>query len=113
MRPRRILLGALYGAFDAIFINELRASGWYDRTALAFAVFLPVMSVGVMGGGHTCEQVAALCTAQAQDVIADQRAELPHGLLFKVANRIINEIRGINRVVCDDSSKLPATPKRK
>jgi GMP synthase (glutamine-hydrolysing) len=94
---------------DAIFIDELRAAGWYDRTAQAFAVFLPVMSVGVMGDGRTYEHVVALRAVQTQDFMTAQWAELPHGLLSKVANRIINEVRGINRVVYDISSKPPAT----
>jgi GMP synthase (glutamine-hydrolysing) len=94
---------------DAIFIDELRAAGWYDRTAQAFAVFLPVKSVGVMGDGRTYEHVVALRAVQTQDFMTAQWAELPHGLLSKVANRIINEVRGINRVVYDISSKPPAT----
>jgi GMP synthase (glutamine-hydrolysing) len=94
---------------DAIFIDELRAAGWYDRTAQAFAVFLPVKSVGVMGDGRTYEHVVALRAVQTQDFMTAQWAELPHGLLSKVASRIINEVRGINRVVYDISSKPPAT----
>jgi GMP synthase (glutamine-hydrolysing) len=94
---------------DAIFIDELQAAGWYDRTAQAFAVFLPVKSVGVMGDGRTYEHVIALRAVQTQDFMTAQWAELPHGLLSKVANRIINEVRGVNRVVYDISSKPPAT----
>jgi GMP synthase (glutamine-hydrolysing) len=94
---------------DAIFIDELQASGWYDKTAQAFAVFIPVKSVGVMGDGRTYEHVVALRAVQTQDFMTAQWAELPHGLLSKVANRIINEVRGINRVVYDISSKPPAT----
>jgi GMP synthase (glutamine-hydrolysing) len=94
---------------DAIFIDELRASGWYDKTAQAFAVFLPVRSVGVMGDGRTYEHVVALRAVQTQDFMTAHWAELPHALLSKVANRIINEVRGINRVVYDISSKPPAT----
>jgi GMP synthase (glutamine-hydrolysing) len=94
---------------DAIFMDELRASGWYDRTAQAFAVFIPVKSVGVMGDGRTYEHVVALRAVQTQDFMTAQWAELPHALLSKVANRIINEVRGINRVVYDISSKPPAT----
>ena len=94
---------------DAIFIDELRASGWYDKTAQAFVVFLPVRSVGVMGDGRTYENVVALRAVQTQDFMTAQWAELPHVLLAKVANRIINEVRGINRVVYDISSKPPAT----
>ncbi len=94
---------------DAIFIEELRSSGWYEKTAQAFVVFLPVRSVGVMGDGRTYENVVALRAVQTQDFMTAQWAELPHGLLAKVSNRIINEVRGINRVVYDISSKPPAT----
>jgi len=94
---------------DAIFTDELRASGWYDKTAQAFAVFIPVKSVGVMGDGRTYEHVVALRAVQTQDFMTAQWAELPHTLLSKVSNRIINEVRGINRVVYDISSKPPAT----
>ena len=94
---------------DAIFIDELRASGWYEKVAQAFAVFLPVRSVGVMGDGRTYEHVIALRAVQTQDFMTAHWAELPHNLLSKVANRIINEVRGVNRVVYDISSKPPAT----
>ncbi len=94
---------------DAIFIEELRASGWYERTSQAFAVFLPVRSVGVMGDGRTYEWVVALRAVQTQDFMTAHRAPLPHELLAKVSNRIINEVRGINRVVYDISGKPPAT----
>jgi GMP synthase (glutamine-hydrolysing) len=94
---------------DAIFIEELRVSGWYEKTAQAFAVFLPVQSVGVMGDGRTYEYVVALRAVQTEDFMTAHWAELPHTLLSKVANRIINEVRGINRVVYDISSKPPAT----
>jgi GMP synthase (glutamine-hydrolysing) len=94
---------------DAIFIEELRESGWYDKTAQAFAVFLPVRSVGVMGDGRTYEHVIALRAVQTQDFMTAQWAELPHELLSRISNRIINEVRGINRVVYDISSKPPAT----
>ena len=94
---------------DAIFIDELRAAGWYEKTAQAFAVFLPVRSVGVMGDGRTYEYVIALRAVQTQDFMTAHWAELPHSLLSKVATRIINEVRGVNRVVYDISSKPPAT----
>jgi len=94
---------------DAIFIEELRASGWYDRTSQAFAVFLPVKSVGVMGDGRTYEWVVALRAVQTQDFMTAHWAHLPHDLLGRVSNRIINEVRGINRVVYDISGKPPAT----
>src|SRR5882724_4390362 len=94
---------------DAIFIEELRAAGWYDRVAQAFAVFLPVKAVGVMGDGRTYEYVVSLRAVQTTDFMTAQWAPLPHELLAKVSNRIINEVRGINRVTYDISSKPPAT----
>jgi GMP synthase (glutamine-hydrolysing) len=94
---------------DAIFIDELRAADWYEKTAQAFAVFLPVRSVGVMGDGRTYENVVALRAVQTTDFMTAHWAHLPHELLGKVSNRIINEVRGINRVVYDISGKPPAT----
>jgi GMP synthase (glutamine-hydrolysing) len=94
---------------DAIFIDELRAAEWYEKTSQAFAVFLPVRSVGVMGDGRTYENVVALRAVQTQDFMTAQWAELPYALLARVSNRIINEVRGINRVVYDISGKPPAT----
>jgi GMP synthase (glutamine-hydrolysing) len=94
---------------DAIFVEELRNAGWYDKTAQAFAVFLPVKSVGVMGDGRTYEYVVALRAVQTTDFMTADWAPLPHELLAKISNRIINEVRGINRVTYDISSKPPAT----
>ena len=101
---------------DAIFIEELRnfvdeATGksWYDLTSQAFTVFLPVKSVGVMGDGRTYEYVVALRAVQTSDFMTADWAELPYALLKKVSGRIINEVRGINRVTMDVSSKPPAT----
>ena len=109
---------------DAIFIEELRATPflaaigteaeehmrtWYDATSQAFAVFLPVKSVGVMGDGRTYEWVVALRAVQTTDFMTAHWAPLPHDLLARVSNRIINEVRGINRVVYDISGKPPAT----
>ncbi len=94
---------------DAIFIDELRAAGWYDKTSQAFAVFLPVKSVGVMGDGRTYDFVVALRAVQTSDFMTADWAELPYSLLKKVSSRIINEVRGINRVTYDVSSKPPAT----
>jgi len=101
---------------DAIFIDELRAAidpatgkNWYELTSQAFAVFLPVKSVGVMGDGRTYEYVVALRAVQTSDFMTADWAELPHALLKKVSSRIINEVRGINRVTYDISSKPPAT----
>jgi len=94
---------------DAIFIEELRAAGWYDQVAQAFAVFLPVRSVGVMGDGRTYENVVALRAVQTTDFMTAHWAHLPYDLLGKVSNRIINEVRGLNRAVYDISGKPPAT----
>ena len=113
---------------DAIFIEELRNTtatakdvaaescreedigrSWYDLTSQAFAVFLPVKSVGVMGDGRTYEYVVALRAVQTQDFMTAHWAHLPYELLGRVSNRIINEVRGINRVVYDVSGKPPAT----
>src|SRR5215472_472469 len=94
---------------DAIFIDELRAAGWYDKVAQAFAVFLPVRSVGVMGDGRTYEHAVALRAVQTTDFMTAHWAPLPHELLARVSNRITNEVRGINRVVYDISGKPPAT----
>ncbi|MCL4746934.1 MAG: glutamine-hydrolyzing GMP synthase [Burkholderiaceae bacterium] len=113
---------------DAIFIDELRATtataadavaglcehaevgrNWYELTSQAFAVFLPVRSVGVMGDGRTYENVVALRAVQTSDFMTAHWAHLPHALLGRVSNRIINEVRGINRVVYDISGKPPAT----
>lgn len=94
---------------DAIFIDELRAAGWYEKTSQAFAVFLPVKSVGVMGDGRTYEYVVALRAVDTSDFMTAHWSELPHSLLGRVSNRIINEVRGINRVVYDISGKPPAT----
>jgi GMP synthase (glutamine-hydrolysing) len=94
---------------DAIFIEELCSAGWYEKTSQAFAVFLPVKSVGVMGDGRTYEYVIALRAVKTQDFMTAEWAELPYILLSKISNRIINEVRGINRVVYDISGKPPAT----
>ena len=99
---------------DAIFIEELRNTfegekSWYELTSQAFAVFLPVKSVGVMGDGRTYEWVVSLRAVQTQDFMTAHWAHLPYELLGKVSNRIINEVRGINRVVYDISGKPPAT----
>ena len=105
---------------DAIFIEELRnfkdetpgpnqGKSWYDLTSQAFTVFLPVKSVGVMGDGRTYDYVVALRAVQTSDFMTADWAELPYALLKKVSSRIINEVRGINRVTYDVSSKPPAT----
>jgi GMP synthase (glutamine-hydrolysing) len=94
---------------DAIFIEELRNAGWYEKTSQAFAVFLPVKSVGVMGDGRTYDFAVALRAVQTEDFMTARWAELPYALLARISNRIVNEVRGINRVVYDISGKPPAT----
>jgi GMP synthase (glutamine-hydrolysing) len=94
---------------DAIFQEELRASGWHAQTAQAFAVLLPVKTVGVMGDGRTYDNVIALRAVQTDDYMTADWAHLPHELLGRASTRIINEVRGVNRVVYDISSKPPAT----
>jgi GMP synthase (glutamine-hydrolysing) len=106
----------LLRAADDIFIQELKNTidpssekSWYDLTSQAFTVFLPVKSVGVMGDGRTYDYVVALRAVQTSDFMTADWAELPYSLLKKVSSRIINEVRGINRVTYDVSSKPPAT----
>ncbi len=94
---------------DALFIDELKASGWYDKVWQALAVLLPVRSVGVMGDLRTYENVVALRAVDSLDGMTARWSELPHALLERVSNRIIGSVRGINRVVYDISSKPPAT----
>lgn len=94
---------------DAIFIEELRAAGWYDKVSQAFTVFLPVRSVGVMGDGRTYDWVVSLRCVETTDFMTAKWSHLPYELLGKVSNRIINEVKGINRVCYDVSGKPPAT----
>ncbi|MCB8887955.1 glutamine-hydrolyzing GMP synthase [Vreelandella malpeensis] len=94
---------------DAIFIEELRAAGWYEKTSQAFAVFLPVKSVGVVGDGRRYEWVIALRAVETIDFMTARWAHLPYELLEKVSNRVINELEGVSRVTYDVSSKPPAT----
>ncbi|QFU75066.1 glutamine-hydrolyzing GMP synthase [Halioglobus maricola] len=94
---------------DDIFISELHASGWYEKTSQAFAVFLPVKSVGVVGDARRYEYVIALRAVETVDFMTARWAHLPYDLLEHVSNRIINEISGVSRVTYDVSSKPPAT----
>ena len=94
---------------DVIYLEELKASGWYRKTAQAFAVLLPVQSVGVMGDGRTYENVVALRAVQTDDYMTADWSRLPEDLLATVSTKIINSVRGVNRVVYDISSKPPAT----
>ena len=94
---------------DAVFIEELRTSGYYDKVSQAFAVFLPVRSVGVMGDARRYDYVVSLRAVETVDFMTARWAHLPYELLERVSNRIINEIDGISRVAYDISSKPPAT----
>ncbi len=96
-------------AADAVFMQELRESGWYRRTSQAFAVLLPVQTVGIMGDERTYESICALRAVTSEDFMTADWARLPHELLEKIAQRIVNEVKGINRVVFDITSKPPAT----
>ena len=94
---------------DAIVLEELKASGWYRKTSQAFAVLLPVQSVGVMGDGRTYENAIAVRAVQTDDFMTADWSHLPYELLAKMSTRIINQVKGVNRVVYDISSKPPAT----
>jgi GMP synthase (glutamine-hydrolysing) len=94
---------------DLIIMEEMEASGWYDRVWQAFAVLLPVQSVGVMGDERTYDQVIAVRVVESLDAMTADWARLPYELLQRISNRIINEVKGVNRVVYDISSKPPST----
>ncbi len=94
---------------DEILLEEIVANNLYQKTAQVFAVLLPVKAVGVMGDGRTHEQVVAIRAVESQDFMTADWARIPFDVLAKISNRIINEVRGVNRVVYDISSKPPAT----
>jgi GMP synthase (glutamine-hydrolysing) len=96
-------------AADRIVVEEIRRADWYDRLWQAFAVFLPVRSVGVMGDARTYEQAIAVRCVQSSDAMTADWAPVPAEVLGRISSRIINEIAGVNRVVYDISSKPPAT----
>ena len=99
----------LLRAADKIARQELESSGWMKKTAQAFVVLLPVRSVGVQGDMRTYGRVAVLRVVDTEDFMTAGWARLPHDLLARIASRVTNEVRGINRVVYDVSSKPPAT----
>lgn len=104
--PRRL---EILREADAVFLDELQSSGWYDRTAQAFAVLLPVYTVGVMGDERTYESVIALRAVNTSDFMTADFTRIPWDILARTANRIANEVRGVNRVVYDITTKPPAT----
>jgi GMP synthase (glutamine-hydrolysing) len=96
-------------AADAIVQEELARSGWAERAAQAFAVLLPVRSVGVMGDARTYEEVVAVRAVATEDFMTASWVPLPHELLDRIATRIVNEVPGVNRVLYDITNKPPAT----
>jgi GMP synthase (glutamine-hydrolysing) len=104
-RPRLELLRRA----DAIVADEIKREGWYTRLWQSFAVLLPIQSVGVMGDERTYENTVAIRAVESRDGMTADWARLPHDLLARISSRIVNEVRGINRVVYDISSKPPST----
>ncbi len=94
---------------DAVLLEEIRAAGYYKKLWQSFAVLLPIKSVGIRGDGRTYENIVAIRAVTSKDAMTADWAKLPHRLLGKISNRIINEVRGVNRVVYDISSKPPST----
>jgi GMP synthase (glutamine-hydrolysing) len=94
---------------DAVLQEEIRSAGYYRKLWQSFAVLLPIKSVGIMGDGRTYENIVAIRAVSSKDAMTADWAKLPHQLLGKISNRIINEVRGVNRVVYDISSKPPST----
>ena len=94
---------------DTVLLDELKKSGWYKKTSQAFTVLLPVQTVGVMGDGRTYENVIAVRAVETDDFMTADWSHLPYELLATISTRIINQVKGVNRVVYDISSKPPAT----
>ena len=100
---------AILREVDAVLLEEIRAAGYYKKLWQSFAVLLPIKSVGIMGDGRTYENIVAIRAVTSKDAMTADWAKLPHKLLGRISNRIINEVRGVNRVVYDISSKPPST----
>ena len=94
---------------DAVLLEEIRAGGYYKKLWQSFAILLPLKSVGIMGDSRTYEHIVAIRAVTSKDAMTADWAKLPHAFLGKISNRIINEVRGVNRVVYDISSKPPST----
>jgi len=94
---------------DAVLMEEIRASNYYRKLWQSFAVLLPIKSVGIMGDQRTYENVIVIRAVTSEDAMTADWAKLPHDLLGRISSRIINEVRGVNRVVYDISSKPPST----
>jgi GMP synthase (glutamine-hydrolysing) len=104
--PKRL---SILKEVDAVLIEEIRAAGYYRKLWQSFAVLLPLKSVGIMGDQRTYENIVAIRAVTSKDAMTADWAKLPHKLLGKISNRIINEVQGVNRVVYDISSKPPST----
>jgi GMP synthase (glutamine-hydrolysing) len=104
--PERV---AVLQEVDAIVLEEIHSAGWYRKLWQAFAVLLPTASVGVMGDQRTYESVTALRLVESEDGMTADWAEIPYGIIRRISRRITNEVKGVNRVVYDVSSKPPAT----
>ncbi|MEE8541006.1 MAG: GMP synthase (glutamine-hydrolyzing), partial [Desulfobacterales bacterium] len=100
---------AILRAADEVLLEEIRNNGYYKKLWQSFAVLLPLKSVGIMGDMRTYENIVAIRAVTSKDAMTADWAKLPHKLLGQIANRIINEVRGVNRVVYDISSKPPST----
>ena len=94
---------------DAVLLEEIRAAGYYRKVWQSFAVLLPIQTVGVMGDGRTYEHVIAIRSVDSRDAMTADWSQLPYDILGRISTRIINEVRGVNRVVYDISSKPPST----